>query len=936
MKAVLITSSILIVLIAALRPILRGKIDPRVQYALWAIVALRLLVPVELASSSFSAMNLMNRVEGQTHLAQAIGQASIPVPGVSYDEAYLQAVREYDRTLDRYVILDDWYVANFTPEEEAMLSARAHELQKGPTLAQMAERYAQPVWLGGAALMAAWFLLVNLRLRRKLRCALPVEADCPLPVYVTPELPSPCLCGVFRPAVYVTPEALADPDRLRHVLAHELTHHRHRDHWWALVRCACLCLYWFDPLVWWAAALSRQDGELACDAGAIRRLGEAERIPYGRTLVGMIAAGRTSLMQTATTMTGGKKRVKERVSLIARRPKTVAAAALALVVVLALAVGCTFTGAPEEPSAPALTADTLQERLADIPEELQSDVVTGPSTQSSYSSALASYWMKRPWTDYSEGFGWLLTVYRWNQEEFDANYSTVTGAFDCFAKDSDGFYYVTQRATDVRWPATPEMMAEFVGATQADIDNNIYMTAFEAMWAHAIQTVLDTEGMEPFNLEDWMADPDTLQDRLKIIPPWLNGEVTVLPMEQAVDADFLVSYWMDRDWTDLDNSGLGWLLSVERMSQAEFEAHIGRDHSGWECFARNGETYYAIVCATDVRFYSLDDAEPFHNAFDAIREYAVQTVLATEGVEPFSPEGSLHTESDLTPEQKIIRSVMDEIVYASGTSMTLYRPDAPDQSSTYNVYTSPDNYWPLRQTSLATDFEWEELTRQQAAQLMEQGSGVSLLIAPAGAASPACITLYEGIQLMAVRTLDNEMVWYEAKSLHNGEPLGVPPFLWPGPYEGLRYWYDMVELNALRVTSVPDRGQNHEDVVKEWIEGFEGAYAKCAPGGMYTCTYVRGINVKADQPEGLTHEQLEAFAQYAGLSADNFTETWFGFSYRLIFVPENETAKYQLEAGNTEDYTGSDAPEGAQICYRAAYMRLIDGNWVCEMTGTDW
>ena len=34
MKGILITSSLLILLIAALRPLLRGRIDPRVQYAL--------------------------------------------------------------------------------------------------------------------------------------------------------------------------------------------------------------------------------------------------------------------------------------------------------------------------------------------------------------------------------------------------------------------------------------------------------------------------------------------------------------------------------------------------------------------------------------------------------------------------------------------------------------------------------------------------------------------------------------------------------------------------------------------------------------------------------------------------------------------------------------------------------------------------------------
>lgn len=60
----------------------------------------------------------------------------------------------------------------------------------------------------------------------------------------------------------------------------EQTHFRHGDHIWSALRCMCLALHWFDPFVWWAAALSRTDAELACDAAAVQSLGEAERAAY--------------------------------------------------------------------------------------------------------------------------------------------------------------------------------------------------------------------------------------------------------------------------------------------------------------------------------------------------------------------------------------------------------------------------------------------------------------------------------------------------------------------------------------------------------------------------------------------------------------------------------------------------------------------------------
>ena len=71
-------------------------------------------------------------------------------------------------------------------------------------------------------------------------------------------LPSPCLFGLLRPAIYVTPAAAASPENLRYVLAHEETHARHFDPLWSLLRVVCLAVYWFHPLVWAAAAASQK------------------------------------------------------------------------------------------------------------------------------------------------------------------------------------------------------------------------------------------------------------------------------------------------------------------------------------------------------------------------------------------------------------------------------------------------------------------------------------------------------------------------------------------------------------------------------------------------------------------------------------------------------------------------------------------------------
>ena len=177
------------------------------------------------------------------------------------------------------------------------------------------------VWYAGMAGVGAWFLFTNLRFARALRKArTPYRVEgCRYPVYLVSALPSPCLFGVLRPAVYLNEKALQSPDALRFVLAHEQTHARHLDPLWSLLRGVCLTVYWFDPLVWLAAVLSREDGELACDEGTLRALGADERAAYGKTLLALVPVcdKPQNPLLGATTMTSGKRSLKERITRIA-------------------------------------------------------------------------------------------------------------------------------------------------------------------------------------------------------------------------------------------------------------------------------------------------------------------------------------------------------------------------------------------------------------------------------------------------------------------------------------------------------------------------------------------------------------------------------------------------------------------------------------------
>ena len=348
MREVLLTSSALILALLVLRRVFRKRISRRVQYALWGLVLVRLLVPVNLPAADFSVLSVSEPARVQ--MEERLEDEPVYVLPVSTQEIARSSARP------NVILPMEGRYSEVTQAEggPAVLTKYAFTLEEALGL----------VWVAGMGCMGLWLAASNLRFWHMLRKKrIPMELpECRYPVYLVEEgLLSPCLFGLFRPAVYLTPAAMESGEGLRHVLAHEETHGRHGDPLWSLLRSVCLAVYWFDPLVWWAAAAAREDCELACDESALRRLGEGERIPYGQTLLRLIPLQRSAghVMLTATTMTSDKKRMKERIMRISENRKMKAAALCAALAVTAAVCAVTFTGCSAQAAAGTASPENL-------------------------------------------------------------------------------------------------------------------------------------------------------------------------------------------------------------------------------------------------------------------------------------------------------------------------------------------------------------------------------------------------------------------------------------------------------------------------------------------------------------------------------------------------------------------------------------------------
>lgn len=357
MKEIIITASVLILCVMLIRHFFKGKISNRLQYALWLLVAIRLIIPVSAQLylslgeiDEFRIMDLVRRLEGD------------------FGDITERLEQPVSFTMNMNSPVGQQIIKNMLEEEMEYISGA-----DGPTSIFLAGSVGftwldilRWIWFGGMGVMAVWMAAVNLRFCRKLRrerqdFVLPEEVTGRLHpkvlaslrrggVYTVKELVSPCLYGIpGLEAVYLPEAVIGEEDRLCHVLTHEICHKRHGDGFWSFVRNMLLLCYWFHPLVWAAAVLSKRDCELACDEGALLLLGEQERIGYGKTLLSIITGrGRFSdFACTATTMTGPGRSVKERIRCIAEKPRVLGAAVAAVLILITAASVLVFTKNPQ-------------------------------------------------------------------------------------------------------------------------------------------------------------------------------------------------------------------------------------------------------------------------------------------------------------------------------------------------------------------------------------------------------------------------------------------------------------------------------------------------------------------------------------------------------------------------------------------------------------
>lgn len=372
----ILTLSALILAVLLVRAAFKNRVPKRMIYCLWLVVLLKLCLPGTLFS-----LPVLPAAEGtapvQTVQTTPVVSTALTIPAPStttvQPTAPVQTTTQPEQTVTQ---------PETKPETQPMTPA-VQETAKPAAKPLTTARILQIVWFSGSALLGLWlfgtWLTFTIRLHKDKKF---LGKRGRTNIYVSKRIKSPCLAGLI-PAVYLTEDVLRN-DTTELIVRHELTHLRHLDFLWSFCRMLAVIVYWWNPLVWLAAIISKRDAELACDEAVAAGLQPEQRIAYARAILAQAPRKKAALSLAGPP-------VKERILFLTQKQRT---SAICIVLALALTVsatGCSFaeltrrkTNAPassteeaqpetEAEAAPEPVAEKAQPERTSLEEELPVD-----------------------------------------------------------------------------------------------------------------------------------------------------------------------------------------------------------------------------------------------------------------------------------------------------------------------------------------------------------------------------------------------------------------------------------------------------------------------------------------------------------------------------------------------------------------------------------
>ena len=294
-----IMGSVVVIATILFRFLLRKR-SKRFIMILWAVVAVRLLLPINIQS----VISIFNYIPLHTDAITTQIQEAKVFEVTGADAAVSDPTTENAQNDPAvYGTTDDHH-------ESTITAVHKEHVRTVPDV----KAILSTIWFIGFAAVASYTAIRFILLKIKLKDAVRIDKN----VYESEKVKSPFVFGLFVPKIYL-PEVLDNTER-EYILMHERTHIRHGDWIGKILGTVIVAVHWFNPFVWFSYALFEQDIEMSCDESTISKMTSELKQEYAISIVNY--AKRSNNKKYLVTLLGfsansfGKKEVSHRVKNI--------------------------------------------------------------------------------------------------------------------------------------------------------------------------------------------------------------------------------------------------------------------------------------------------------------------------------------------------------------------------------------------------------------------------------------------------------------------------------------------------------------------------------------------------------------------------------------------------------------------------------------------
>jgi beta-lactamase regulating signal transducer with metallopeptidase domain len=342
-----ISAGIIAVVVILLRAVLKNKMNKTLILLFWAVVFIKLALPLELPSPT-SVFNVFPSKSITNSIDNFVINSEKNTQSLNKDSSKSAAGTYMDHS-SATLVGTEINQKNETSNPSAT-----------PAKAIGFTDIVPVIWLCGAILLFLFFICSYITACLRFKQAIMIKNNFvsgfikeyhlkrKVSTLTSSDVKTPVAFGVLNPKIILPVDFdVEDETVFKHILTHEMQHIIRLDNLTNLCILFLLCLHWFNPIVWLCKVLSSKDMEAACDEGAIRRLGEQSKLEYAQSLLRMAQHNRG--FSPALFVAFGESKVKSRIKATLKyKNKTAASTVLAVImlcgVCLFFATGA-FSGA---------------------------------------------------------------------------------------------------------------------------------------------------------------------------------------------------------------------------------------------------------------------------------------------------------------------------------------------------------------------------------------------------------------------------------------------------------------------------------------------------------------------------------------------------------------------------------------------------------------